>query len=358
MLSPYCQQLTKELEYKPSKVGKLVPNLWPKGSYILHYRNLQMYLSLSMELTKIHRVLQFKQQAWLKPHINLNTQLRAQASNKVERDFFKLMNNSVFGKTMEDVKRRVNIKLVSEPSIFKKNVAKVPYKRSVVFVSDEQKKDYFVGMDMKPSTIILEKPIYIGFSVLGLSKLWMYNFHYSHILRKYGTEKVKLLFTDTDSSMYQIQTEDVYKDMHEDQDLFDTSKYPPEHFLFIEVNRKVIGKFKDENAGKPVLEFVGLRAKMYSMKTEDGKEKKTAQGVKRPVLAKEINHEDYKIRLFTKQECEHKMISLRSEKHKMFTLEQTKKSLSPFDDKRYILEDGYATRAHGHWRTDILKPSN
>lgn len=96
------------------------------------------------------------------------------------------------------------------------------------------------------------------------------------MLRKYGAEKVKLLFTDTDSLMYQIQT-DVYKDMQEDQDLFDTSEYPPEHFLFSEANKKKIGKFKDENAGEHVLEFVGLRAKMYSMVTEEGKEKKTAK---------------------------------------------------------------------------------
>lgn len=177
MLSPYCQQLAMDFEYKPSKVDKLVPNLWPKGGYILYYRNLQLYLSLAMKLTKIHRILKFKQQAWLKPYLELNTWLRAQAITKFEKDFFKLLNNSVLGKTMEDVRKRVNFKLVSEPSVFKNNVAKVTYKRSVVFVSDEEKKDYFVGMDMKRSTIILEKPIYTGFSVLDLSKLWMYNFH-------------------------------------------------------------------------------------------------------------------------------------------------------------------------------------
>lgn len=172
------------------------------------------------------------------------------------------------------------------------------------------------------------------------------------MLRKYGAEKVKLLFTDTDSLKYQIQT-DVYKDMQEDQDLFDTSEYPPEHFLFSEANKKKIGKFKDENAGEPVLEFVGLRAKMYSMVTEEGKEKTTAKWVKRPVLAKEIQHEDCKTCLFTKQECEHKMVRLRSEKHEMFTLQQNKKSLSPYDDKRYILGYGYSTRAHGHWRNHV-----
>ena len=101
------------------------------------------------------------------------------------------------------------------------------------------------------------------------------------------------------------------------------------------------------------MEFVGLLAKMYSMVTEEGKEKKTAKGVKRSVLAKEIKHEDYKTCLFTKQECEHKMVSLRSEKHEMSSLEQTKKLLSSYDDKRYILGYGYSTRGHSHWRNQV-----
>lgn len=283
MLAPYQLNLKDELEYKPAKVAKLVPSLWNKRKYVIHYRNLKQYLSLGMKLTKIHRVLQFKQEAWLKPYIELNTQLRREAKTDFEKDFFKLMNNSVFGKTMEDVRKRVNIKLVTEPSIFKKHVAKVTYKRSVVFINDEEKKGYFVGVERKHTSVVLDKPIYAGFTVLELSKLHMYNFHYKVMMAKYGPEKAKLLFTDTDSLTYQIKTDDLYQDMLEDQDLFDTSNYPREHPLYSSANQKVIGKFKDETGGLPIVEWVGLRAKMYSMVTEGGKEKKTGKGIKKSV---------------------------------------------------------------------------
>lgn len=130
MLSSYQQELKEELGYKPAKVEKLVPNLWPKQTYVIHYRNLKFYLAQGLKLLKIHRVLQFKQEPWLKPNIELNTRLRAEAETGFEKDFFKLMNNSVFGKTMEDVRKRVNITLVTEPSVLKKHAAKVTYKQA------------------------------------------------------------------------------------------------------------------------------------------------------------------------------------------------------------------------------------
>lgn len=283
MLAPYQLNLKDELEYTPAKVAKLVPNLWNKRKYVIHYRNLKQYLSLGTKLTKIHRVLQFKQEAWLKPYIELNSQLRREAKTDFEKDLFKLMNNSVFGKTLEDVRKRVNIKLVTEPSIFKKHVAKVTYKRSVVFINDEEKKDYFVGVERKHTSVVLDKPIYKGFTVLELSKLDMYNFPYKVVMAKYGPEKAKLLFTDTDSLTSQIKTDDLYQDMLEDQDLLDTSNYPREY--------------------------------------------------------------------------QHSMMGFESQRHQLFTVKRTKKSSCPFDDKRLILEDGCMTRAHGHWRNAIARPS-
>ena len=357
MLSPYQVKLKEELGYKPVKVEKLLPNLWDKERYVLHYRNLQFYMKQGMKLSKIHRVLQFKQRAWLKPYIEKNTALRAKASNDFEKDFFKLLNNSVFGKTMEDVRRRIDIKLLTTPKQFKKHAAKVTYKRSVVFVNDEKKQDYFVGLEAQRTRVKLDKPIYTGFTVLELSKLHMYEYHYTHMMKVYGPERAKLLFTDTDSLTYLIQTEDVYKDMKQDQSLYDTSNYPKEHFLFSNINKKVIGKFKDETGGLPVTEWIGLRAKMYSLLTEDGKEKKTGKGIKRSVLKKNISHQDFKDCLFQQREYHHSMMNFRSENHQMYTIKQKKKSLSPFDDKRYILRDGFTTRAHGHYKNEIARPT-
>ena len=233
-----------------------------------------------MKLKKIHRVLQFKQEAWLKPYIEKNTILRAAAVNGFEKDFFKLMNNSVFGKTMEDVRRRIDIKLMTDPAKFKTHASKVNYKRSVMFINDEDKEEYFVGLEAQRTSVKLDKPIYTGFAVLELSKLHMYNFHYNHIMKKYGAQKAKLLFTDTDSLTYRVNTEDIYQDMKMDQHHYDTSNYLKDHVLFSDANNKV-GKFKDETAGDPVMEWVGLRAKMYSMLTKGGEENKKGKGIKK-----------------------------------------------------------------------------
>ena len=171
-------------------------------------------------------------------------------------------------------------------------------------------------------------------------------------MAKYGPEKAKLLFTDTDSLTSQIKTDDLYQDMLEDQDLFDTSNYPREHPLYSSANQKVIGEFKDETGGLPIVEWVGLRAKMYSMVTEGGKEKKTGKGIK-----KSVRHQDFKDCLLESREYQHSMMGFQSQRHQLFTVKRTKKSSCPFDDERLILEDGCMTRAHGHWRNAIARPS-
>ena len=217
-------------------------------------------------------------------YIDFNTEKRKQAKNEFEKDFFKLMNNSVFGKTMENLRKRRNIKLTSDCAMFKKYVAKPSFLSGVIFNDD------LVAVEYVKEKLKLCKPIYVGFSILDLSKTLMYDFHYGFIKNKYG-EKAKLLFTDTDSLCYEIQTEDFYKDMYEYKELFDLSDMSGK--FNDNVNKKVIGKMKMEYPNKVIKEFIGLRSKMYSIKLDDDEETKKAKGVKKYVIKKDLKHECY-----------------------------------------------------------------
>ena len=339
MLSPYCKGLKDSENISSGRVHKLVPNLMTKEKYVLHYRNLQQYLSLGLKLKKVHRVLEFTQKPWMKKYIDFNTEKRTMAKNSFEKDFFKLMNNSVFGKTIENLRKRSNIRLETDPKHLIKLTKKPTYVSSKIF--DEN----LVGIQMKNISLLLNKPSYVGFSILELSKTLMYDFHYNYIRKKYPD--AKLLFTDTDSLVYHIKTEDVYEDLFADRHLFDNSDYPKSSKFYFDNNKKVIGKFKDEASGDPITEFVGLKSKMYSYKTEN-KENKTAKGVKKNVIKRELCYSDYRDTLYNCTTMRHKMRTIRSEYHQISSYQINKVSLSPFDDKRYILDDGISSYAYGH----------
>ena len=239
---------------KINKVNKLVPNLRNKTKYILHHRNLGLYLSLGLRLTKIHRIIEFKQSKWLAPYITLNTNLRTEAKNNFEKDFFKLMNNSVFGKTMENIRNRKDIKLVTSKQQALKLIAKPNFKHRTIFTEN------LISVHMSKTKLVFNKPVYVGMCILDVSKVLMYDFHYNYIKPKYN-EHALLLMTDTDSLCYEIETEDFYKDIAGDvESKFDTSAYPKEHPSGIKtgVNKKVIGMMKDECSGEVMVGFVGL----------------------------------------------------------------------------------------------------
>ena len=147
-----------------SKQTKLLGTLYNKEKYVLHYRNLKQYLSLGMKLKKIHIVIQFEQSQWLKKYIDLNTEMRTKATNEFEKDFYKLMNNTVFGKTMENIRKRVNIKLVTDAKKYEKLVAKPNYKSTTMFA------ERLVAVHSNKTKIVFNKPIYVGMSILDLSK--------------------------------------------------------------------------------------------------------------------------------------------------------------------------------------------
>ena len=341
MLSNYCNKISEKYNISTGLVQKLIPTLSKKEKYVLHYRNLQLYIDLGLKLTKIHRVLEFDQSPWLKQYIDYNTEKRKNAKNDFEKDFFKLMNNSVFGKTMENIRKRVDVRLVTDEKKLLKLTSKPTYVSSKIF------NENLVAVHKIKETLTLNRPAYVGMCILDLSKTLMYDFHYKYIKEKYG-EKAKLLFTDTDSLTYEIEAKDVYKDFFKDKDKFDNSDYPEYSPFFYKENKKVIGKFKDEAAGIPIIEFVGLRSKMYSYIKDNQKGGKTAKGIKKNVIKNNIIHDDYKETLFNNKQMYHKMKTIRSENHQLGSYELNKVSLSCFDDKRYIHNNGIDSYAYGH----------
>ena len=341
MLSPYCREIAEKFELKVGMVEKLVPTLFNKERYVLHYHNLQLYMSLGLKLTKIHRALKFNQSPWLKDYIDFNTKKRAEAKNSFEKDFFKLMNNSVFGKTMENLRKRQDIKLVTDEEDLLRWASKPSFISSKIFNED------LVAVHKTKTTLTLNRPAYVGMCILDLSKTMMYDFHYNYIKNKYG-DKARLLFTDTDSLTYEIEEDNVYQDFWKDKHLFDNSDYPKNSPFYDNANKKVIGKFKDEAAGIPIVEFVGLKSKMYSYIKENEQGSRTAKGIKKNVIKQQLQHDKYNDVLFNKKQMRHTMRLIKSERHQIGSYVVDKISLSCFDDKRYIHENGVTSYAYGH----------
>ena len=190
MLSNYRKSIADKYDIKVDDVKKLIPNLANKSKYLLHYRNIQLYLSLGIKLTKIHRVLKFKQSGWMKKYIDFNTEKRRNATNDFEKDSFKLMINSVYGKTMENLRKRIYVRFVNNKKDFLK------YTRKPTYVTHKLFNKNFAGIHEIKQVLVLNKPIYVGFTVLDLSKWLMYYFHYNFIKKNFNAE---LLFTDTDN---------------------------------------------------------------------------------------------------------------------------------------------------------------
>ena len=334
---------------KVDKIEKLICSFHPKKHYVLHYKNLKQYLKEGMILKKVHRGIKFYQSPWIEPYIRKNTELRKLATSSFENDFFKLMNNSVFGKTIENIRKRQNVNIIDNRKMAVKLSSKPNFERLTIF--DEN----LVAVHMKKTEVYFNKPIYVGQAILDLSKTLMFDFHYNYIRKKYNN-KAELLFTDTDSLMYLIQTEDFYKDINKDvKKKFDTSDYPENHPSGIKtgVNKKVIGKFKDEAAGKQITHFVGLRPKLYTFKVEEKGETRKAKGVKKNVIKKSLSFDDYKKCLFSEEKVMKEMNIIRSQNHEIFSMTVNKKALSANDDKRFICENKIDAPAHR--RIKIIK---
>ena len=274
----------------------------------------------------------------------MNTQFRQEANNKFEINLYKLMNNSFFGKTCEDVRKYNEVRIVTKEEDIQKLSKKENFKRWHIY--DEN----LASVLMERTSIKLNKPRFIGAAILALSKTVMYDFHYSFMTKKF--KDCKLLFTDTDSFCYSIpHVEDVYSEI-KDSEWFDFSNFPKDHPNFDISNKMIPGKFKDESPNNSILEFVGLRSKMYSMLPLEGEKKATAKGVSQRITRQVIKHMDYKNCLMNNEQMYHSMVKIGHTHHTLETQDILKKSLSPFNDKKWIQKNGssFITHSFGHYK--------
>ena len=272
----------------------------------------------------------------------MNTELRKVESNDFEKDFYKLMNNAVFGKTMENVRKHRDIKLITTDKKRSKLVSEPNY-----HTMNDNSEDLSI-IEMKRMKVKMHKPIYLGSSMLDISKILMYEFWYDYMKPKYN-DNVKLCYMDTDSFVMNIKTEDFYKDIANDvEKRFDTSNYEVNRPLPTGKNKKVIGLMKDELGGGITTEFVALRPKTYSYLTDDCKENKKAKGTKKCVIKRMIRFNDYKNCLLKDEVVLKSKQRFRSKGHDVYTENVNKKALSSNDDKRLTASDKFTSCPYGY----------
>ncbi|KYN21235.1 hypothetical protein ALC57_06399, partial [Trachymyrmex cornetzi] len=293
--------------------NNLLATLYDKQRYVIHYRNLQQCTRHGLRLTKL----------------------------------YKLMNNAVFGKTTENVRNHVDVKLLTKWDGAEAMIAKPNFHSRSVFAEN------LIAVEMRKLEVKFDKPIYVGMCILDISKVCLYEFHYGYMSSMFQ-DKCKILYTDTDSLIYRVECEDVYETMKRDVARFDMSDYPADNAYSMPLaNKKVPGLMKDENNGALMTEFIGLRAKMYAVRVDGKKDTKKVKGVKSNVVARSITFDNYTRCLNEEIEMTRRQSRIRSKLHEVYTIPESKIALSPYDDKRYVVPDSTETLPWGHWRIPL-----
>ncbi|KAL4121528.1 hypothetical protein QTP88_014022 [Uroleucon formosanum] len=345
-----------------SKVRKLMATFEKKINYVIHYRNLQQAIKNGLIVEKVHRVIQFNQSNWLANYINLNTEMRKKARNAFEKDFFKLMNNAVFGKTMESKRKRMKMELVSCERRLQKLINKTTFKHCTNY------NENLNAVALENKLIKFDKPIYIGFAVLDISKTLMYDYHYN-VMQRHYRDKIKLMYTDTDLMIYHIKTSDFYEDLAANVNLLDrmdTANLPSDHPCYVAGRKKEPGYFSDEVDADIITEFCALRAKLYAFHVHSGDEDRVggekikAKGIRQHVVKNYMTLEDHKKCLFGEAgvEAYKDNVSIRSFKHQLVTIKTKKLTYNSYDDKRVVLQDKVHTLAHGHYSLKEDEPED
>ena len=315
---------------------KLICDWTDKKNYLVHYRMLKFYVKHGMIVEKVHEVISFKQRSWLKPYIDFNTNKRNKVDNDFEKDFYKLLNNAFYGKTMENVRNRIKVEFIKKDE--EEKIVKQQSK--LTFNGIHKSYENYDSFTFKQNEVMFDKPIYLGFTVLELSKLLMYESYYDKLFNHILDKKIlQLHYMDTDSFVLSIKTKDIIEDLYNLKDLFDFSNLNENHKLFSNENKKVVGKFKIETPENIWIdEFICLRSKAYSYKCNN-KNTNKLKGISKS-QTKDIKFEEYYNCLFGndyQKECDNYVI--RSINHEMFLQKVTKNSLSAFDEKRCYLNN-------------------
>ena len=328
-----------------SNVRKLLCTLEPKSEYVLHYRVLQFCLAEGLILKKIRRIVSFRQESVLKNYISLNAKFRKESTNDFSKSLYKMMINSLFGKFIENVRERINFELVTDEKVLSKRLRSAFFKSSTIFSEN------LVGISRYKKNQKLDKPIYIGSTILELSKLHMFNFFYTAIPKIFPAIPVKLLYMDTDSFILAIKSKNLIPRLKQfSLEYFDCSDYREDHPLYNQVNAKVLGKFKNELPNCHIVEFISLCPKVYAIQCTSSKSIKKVKGVQKMVVRNEIRFKDFLEILYGKSKSVSKLQRhFISKKHIVYTIEQNKIALSLQDDKRvWLNNDHLNSYAYGY----------
>ena len=318
--------------------NKLIATLQDKNKYVVNMSTLKQALNHGLCLKEVHRVIEYNQANWLKPYIDKNTALRKKAKNEFEKDFFKLMNNSVFGKMIENVRKRIEIKLIVTEERRKKLVSEPNYASCTAF------SDHLMAVEMRKTRVLMDKPILVGQAILAKSKELMYEFFYGYFKPKYQN-KIKLCYMDTDSFILDIKTDNFFEDNKEDlKKWFDTFNYhkdmilPEEYAKNANVNKKVIGKMKNELGNGYMSEFIALSPKLYAYQQlnvdKTLSEDKKARGTSRVVTKKSLSFDHYKKCLFNNETVKCIQHRIKSTPYSVDTAQINRVALKNNDNKR------------------------
>lgn len=329
MLSPYSKSKLTVSNYKAQK---LIGSFESKKNYIIHFSALQQCLSHGLRLSKVHRIMKFRQFTFLKPYIEHTAALRASLSSSFEKNCMKLMANSLYGKTIEDPTKYTKLSFCTVTNSLIRCASSPFFKHAKIFSPS------FAICFMDRESVQLKQCHAVGLSILDYSKAHMYTLFYDRIspLLNVAGGGLKVVMSDTDSFLLAIETDDttagVFRKL---SPVMDFSNYPPDHQLFSLQNKGKLGFLKDEMKGEEISEACAIRSKCYSILSASGSTQNRCKGCPTGTTRK-FSFDTYKDTIQDRtQTVQVSFFKIRSRDHQVTTQLQRRAAFSAFDDKRF-----------------------